>query len=129
VHWLLHRVGAWNLIEGLDASGATRAALASPPLSSRTAATLLPLHPSALPPCSMAAAFNAPIGGVLFSYEEAASFWSKSLTWRAFFCAMVAAYVIDIFMSGLNDGTKWGQLSSPGACGRLASDYKTIDMQ
>jgi len=64
--------------------------------------------------CRVAAAFNAPIGGVLFSYEESASFWSKSLMWRAFFCAIVSAYVIAIFMSGINDKAEWGQLSSPG---------------
>lgn len=62
----------------------------------------------------VAAAFNAPVGGVLFSYEESASFWHRSLTWRALFCSMVAAYVIDVFLSGITNGAQWGQLSSPG---------------
>lgn len=62
----------------------------------------------------IAAAFNAPVGGVLFTYEETASFWSKALTWRAFFCAVVSAYVIAILLSGIDDPSKWGSLSSAG---------------
>lgn len=30
----------------------------------------------------MATAFNAPIGGLLFAFEEVASFWQHSLGWQ-----------------------------------------------
>lgn len=33
-------------------------------------------------------AFSAPIGGILFSLEEGASYWSSSVTFRTFFCSM-----------------------------------------
>jgi chloride channel 7 len=66
----------------------------------------------------VAAAFGAPIGGVLFAVEEGASFWYKKLTWQSFFCAIVAAYTIDVFLSGLGvpgqQAGSWGTLGTPG---------------
>ncbi len=52
----------------------------------------------------VAAAFSAPVGGVLFALEEGASFWSPTVTFRAFFCAMIAELLITaILVEGLDD--------------------------
>ncbi|XP_043703079.1 putative chloride channel-like protein CLC-g [Telopea speciosissima] len=52
----------------------------------------------------IAAAFRAPVGGVLFALEEMASWWRSALLWRAFFTTAVVAIVlralIDICISG-----------------------------
>ena len=50
----------------------------------------------------VAAAFGSPIGGVLFSIEEASSFWSMELTTRAFFCAIVATFSINLMISAFH---------------------------
>jgi chloride channel 7 len=60
----------------------------------------------------VAAAFNAPVGGTLFSLEEGSSFWSQSLTWRAFASAMISSYTISFFLSGF--AGNWGKLSTLG---------------
>ena len=39
----------------------------------------------------VAAAFNAPLGGILYSFEEVTSHWSETLTWRAFLCSLFVA--------------------------------------
>ncbi|KAH9621381.1 hypothetical protein KSS87_007195 [Heliosperma pusillum] len=42
----------------------------------------------------VAAAFRAPVGGVLFALEEAASWWRSALLWRTFFTTAVVAIVL-----------------------------------
>ena len=39
----------------------------------------------------VAAAFNAPFGGILYSFEEVCSHWTHTLTWRSFFCCMLVS--------------------------------------
>ncbi|CAI0389050.1 unnamed protein product [Linum tenue] len=52
----------------------------------------------------IAAAFRAPVGGVLFALEEMASWWRSALLWRSFFATAVVAIVlralIDVCLSG-----------------------------
>ncbi|XP_004230422.1 chloride channel protein CLC-c [Solanum lycopersicum] len=42
----------------------------------------------------VAAAFRAPVGGVLFALEEVASWWRSALLWRTFFTTAIVAMVL-----------------------------------
>ena len=44
----------------------------------------------------IAAAFGAPVGGVLFSMEEACSFWSRKTAWRCFIAASLSTFTIQL---------------------------------
>ncbi|KDP44103.1 hypothetical protein JCGZ_05570 [Jatropha curcas] len=52
----------------------------------------------------VAAAFRAPVGGVLFALEEAASWWRSALLWRTFFTTAVVAIVLRAFIDYCSNG-------------------------
>ncbi|XP_076470814.1 H(+)/Cl(-) exchange transporter 7-like [Babylonia areolata] len=60
----------------------------------------------------VSAAFGAPVGGTLFSVEEAASFWNTELVWRVFFSAMIACFSTNILLSAFEGHPT--ELSNPG---------------
>lgn len=50
------------------------------------------------------AAFRSPVGGVLFSLEEVATWWRSALLWRSFFSTAVVVVVLRGFIEYCNDG-------------------------
>ncbi|RUS70485.1 hypothetical protein EGW08_021753 [Elysia chlorotica] len=51
----------------------------------------------------VAAAFGAPVGGLLFCMEEVSSFWSNTLSWQIFFCCIIATSTSDLFNSSFQE--------------------------
>jgi H+/Cl- antiporter ClcA/CBS domain-containing protein len=60
----------------------------------------------------VSAAFGSPIGGVLFSLEEGASFLRQMLTWRMLFSSMTACLVLNVILSAILGQP--GNMSHPG---------------
>jgi len=55
----------------------------------------------------VAGAFNAPLGGILYSFEEVCSHWSAQLTWRAFMCGVVVSVTANALIAS-SDGELHG---------------------
>ena len=47
----------------------------------------------------VSAAFSAPVGGLLFVFEEVASFWEPRLTWMVFFACLMSSFTNSLFQS------------------------------
>lgn len=61
----------------------------------------------------VAAAFRAPVGGVLFALEEVTSWWRSQLMWRVFFTSAIVAVVVRTAM-GWCKGARCGHFGSGG---------------
>lgn len=78
----------------------------------------------------MAAAFGAPIGGVLFAYEtsKAMSFWTFGIAWRTFLATSIGVFVLTLL-----EAAKDGNMQSIVNGGLLkfaditVSDYNLAD--
>jgi len=71
----------------------------------------------------VAAAFGAPIGGVLFAVEEGASHMNPIILVRSFVCASFATLTVRFFTAPLEHGIAWGTLGTevPVEFGRFPS--------
>eukprot|EP00929_Paragymnodinium_shiwhaense_P033811 TRINITY_DN184_c3_g1_i1.p1 TRINITY_DN184_c3_g1~~TRINITY_DN184_c3_g1_i1.p1 ORF type:complete len:766 (-),score=91.74 TRINITY_DN184_c3_g1_i1:340-2637(-) len=60
----------------------------------------------------VAAAFGAPLGGVLFAIEEGATHMNPKIMVRTFVCATCATLTLRFFMTPLEEGEPWGYLGA-----------------
>ncbi|XP_071725568.1 chloride channel protein CLC-c-like [Rutidosis leptorrhynchoides] len=79
----------------------------------------------------VAAAFRAPVGGVLFALEEAASWWRSALLWRTFFTTAVVAVVLRSLIGFCRSG-KCGLFGEGGLImfdiNSSIPDYNMVDL-
>ncbi|KAI3748135.1 hypothetical protein L6452_11026 [Arctium lappa] len=70
------------------------------------------------------AAFNAPVGGVLFSLEEVATWWRSALLWRTFFTTAIVVVVLRAFI----DYCKAGDCGLFGEGGLIMFDVSGVSV-
>eukprot|EP01018_Ginkgo_biloba_P013954 Gb_06773 [translate_table: standard] len=79
----------------------------------------------------VAAAFRAPVGGVLFALEEVSSWWRSALLWRTFFTTAVVAVVLRALIDFCESG-KCGLFGKGGLImfdvSSVKFSYRTIDL-
>jgi|MDSY01.2.fsa_nt_gb chloride channel 7 len=71
-----------------------------------------------------AAAFGAPVGGVLFAIEEAASFMTPNLMWRLLVCVLVASFSLLLFTQIFS-----GTITCQEAVLNVFVDYGLINLE
>ncbi|KAI4844947.1 hypothetical protein E4T44_05904, partial [Aureobasidium sp. EXF-8845] len=67
----------------------------------------------------LSVAFGAPIGGVLFSYEEISTYFPRKVLWRAFLCSAVAAMVLKELNPTVTRNPQKLMSSQPGIAGGI----------
>ena len=77
----------------------------------------------------VAAAFNAPLGGILYSFEEVCSHWSAKMTWRSFFCVVVAAIVYNALINAFSNNIANSVLLKSGLVLNLRAPGERPDIQ
>lgn len=64
----------------------------------------------------VSAAFGAPIGGALFSFEisKPSTFWNFNMIWRIFFCSSVSTFTLSVLNQFKENGWEMIDINSAG---------------
>ena len=79
----------------------------------------------------IASAFCAPVGGLLFAFEEVSSYWSVKLSWQTFFCCMVSSFTTALFGSCFEKfeyNSNFGSLRRESSTIYYVEHYKRINV-
>lgn len=60
----------------------------------------------------VAAAFGAPLGGVLFAMEEGATYFTPAIMLRTFVCCTTATLTVRFFLTGFHGHYDWGTMGA-----------------